>query len=351
LKAGNQPPAVNIDLANANKTFYFPGTKLNYAVNVQDKEDGSLAAGKILPAQVSVSLEYMALGYDQIEIASAQHSADMQAMASTGQLLMNKSDCKSCHMPDKRSIGPSYLEVAQRYKGKPGIVETLAQKVIKGGVGVWGDHAMSAHPQLSVGDARAIVEYILTTGEKKPTVASAPVKGTLDIKPAAELKEKGTYVLRASYRDKGTAAMTPLVGEEVILLRHPSLDPELADMTKGFNRMITPSKSLNMEGSGSYLGYKGIDLTGVSAFAVKVMGNFRGSAAGGIIEIHADSPTGTLLGKSEMINSTQRGQSTVNIGIADTKGKHDLYFVFVNDKAKSNQTLIQMVGMDVVAKQ
>ncbi|MEY2647444.1 MAG: hypothetical protein RL282_157, partial [Bacteroidota bacterium] len=33
------------------------------------------------------------------------------------------------------------------------------------------------------------------------------------------------------------------------------------------------------------------------------------------------------------------------------KGKHDLYFVFVNDKAKSNQTLIQMVGMDVVAKQ
>ena len=145
--------------------------------------------------------------------------------------------------------------------------------------------------------------------------------------------------------------MTPLVGEEVILLRHPSLDPELADMTKGFNRMITPSKSLNMEGNGSYLGYKGIDLTGVSAFAVKVMGNFRGSAAGGIIEIHADSPTGTLLGKSEMINSTQRGQSTVNIGIADTKGKHDLYFVFVNDKAKSNQTLIQMVGMDVVAKQ
>jgi len=58
-----------------------------------------------------------------------------------------------------------------------------------------------------------------------------------------------------------------------------------------------------------------------------------------------------LLGKSEMINSTQRGQSTVNIGIADTQGKHDLYFVFVNDKAKSNQTLIQMVGMDVVAKQ
>lgn len=350
LKAGNQPPAVTIDVANANKTFYFPGTKLNYAVNVQDKEDGSLAAGKILPAQVSVSLDYMPLGYDQIEIASAQHSADMQAMASTGQLLMNKSDCKSCHMPDKRSIGPSYLEVAQRYKGKPGIVETLAQKIIKGGVGVWGDHAMSAHPQLSVADARAIVEYIMTTGEKKPTVKSAPVKGTLDIKSAADLKEKGTYVLRASYRDKGTAVMTPLVGEEIILLRHPSLDPELADMNKGFNRMITPMKSLNMEGNGSYLGFKEIDLTGVSAFAVKVMGNARGSSAGGVIEIRIGAPNGTLLGKSDLVNPTLRGQSTVNIDIQDTKGKHNLYFVFVNEQAKTNQTLIQLVGMDVVAK-
>jgi cytochrome c len=156
---------------------------------------------------------------DQIDIASTQRGADMKAFSTTGQILMNKSDCKSCHMTDKRSVGPSYLDIAKRYKGKPGAVESLAQKVIKGGAGVWGEHAMSAHPQLSVADSRAIIEYILTTGEKKSAVKSAPVKGTWEIKPANEQKEKGTYVMRAAYRDKGTASMKPLVGEEIVVLR------------------------------------------------------------------------------------------------------------------------------------
>lgn len=49
---------------------------------------------------------------------------------------------------------------------------------------------MSAHPQLSVADSRAIVEYILTTGEKKSVFKSAPLKGNLEIKPAAEQKRK-----------------------------------------------------------------------------------------------------------------------------------------------------------------
>jgi len=46
LKVGNEPPMVSFDLSNANKTFYFPGTKLNYQVKVQDKEDGSFGKWK-----------------------------------------------------------------------------------------------------------------------------------------------------------------------------------------------------------------------------------------------------------------------------------------------------------------
>jgi len=350
IKVGNQPPSVSIDLTNGNKTFYFPGTQLTYAVKVQDKEDGSLENGKILPTQVAVSLDYMPMGYDQIDIASTQRGADMAAFASTGQLLINKNDCKSCHMPDKKSIGPSYLEVAKRYKGKDGAVELLSQKIIKGGVGVWGEHAMSAHPQISSSDSKAIVEYILTTGEKNAVVKSAPVKGTLDIKMADQQKEKGTYVIRAAFRDKGTASMTPLVGEEIILLRHPSLDPELADLSKGFTKFITPAKSLNMDGNGSFIAYKNIDFTGLSGFAVKLMGNMRGSSAGGVIEIRLDAPNGALIGKSEFLNPTQRGQNSVNLGISETVGQHTLYFIFVNEKAKVNQTLIQLVDIQVLPK-
>ncbi|MFZ9686694.1 MAG: PQQ-dependent sugar dehydrogenase [Chitinophagaceae bacterium] len=350
LKVGNEPPAVTFDIANANKTFYFPGTKLNYQVKVQDKEDGSIANGKIQPSQIAVSLDYMPLGYDQIDIASTQRGADMSAFSNTGQLLMNKSDCKSCHVENKRSIGPSYLEIANRYKGKPGAVEMLAQKVIKGGVGVWGDHAMSAHPNLSIADARAIVEYVLTTGEKKSTVKSAPIKGEYTIKAAADQKEKGTYVFRAAYRDKGTAAMSPLVGEEIVMLRHPSLNPELADFSKGFNKFITPSKSLNMDGDGSYLAYNNIDLTGIDSIAIRVNGNMRGSSAGGEIEIRLDAADGNLIGKTPFINFTQRGQNKVIADVTEATGKHTLFFVFRNPKAKPGQTLLQPIEMEMIPK-
>jgi cytochrome c len=316
LKVGNEPPVVSFDLANANKTFYFPGTKLNYQVKVQDKEDGSIANGKIQPSQIAVSLDYMPLGY----------------------------------VVNKRSIGPSYLEIANRYKGKAGAVEMLAQKVIKGGVGVWGDHAMSAHPNLSVADARAIVEYILTTGEKKSNVKSAPVKGEYAIKTAADQKEKGTYVFRAAYRDKGTASMSPLVGEEIVMLRYPSLNPELADFTKGFNKFITPAKSLNMDGDGSFLAYKDIDMTGIDSVAIKVNGNMRGSSAGGVIEMRLDNENGTLIGKTSFINFAQRGQNRVLADIADAEGKHTLYFVFRNPNAKPGQTLLQPIEMEMISK-
>ena len=350
LNVGNEPPVVTFDLANANKTFYFPGTKLNYQVKVQDKEDGSIANGKIQPSQIAVSLDYMPLGYDQIDIASTQRGADMSAFSNTGQILMNKNDCKSCHVINKRSIGPSYIEVANKYKGKEGAVEMLAQKVIKGGVGVWGDHAMSAHPNLSVADARAIVEYILTTADKKSTVKSAPLNGEYAIKPSADQKEKGTYVFRAAYRDKGTTSMTPLVGEEIVMLRYPSLNPELADITKGFNKFVTPMKTLNMDGDGSYLGFKEIDLTGVDSIAIKVNGNMRGSSAGGEVEIRLDGENGNLIGKTPFINFTQRGQNRVSADVNDTSGKHTLFFVFRNPKAKPGQTIVQPIEMEIIPK-
>jgi cytochrome c len=45
--AGNEPPAVSIDLKATNKSFYFGEKSLAYAVTVTDKEDGSSADGSI----------------------------------------------------------------------------------------------------------------------------------------------------------------------------------------------------------------------------------------------------------------------------------------------------------------
>jgi cytochrome c len=84
---------------------------------------------------------------------------------SPGERLMAKSDCRTCHNPEVQTVGPGYKQIAERYRNTPENLELLAQKVVKGGAGVWGAAAMSAHPDLQPDDAKAMVSYILSLDE------------------------------------------------------------------------------------------------------------------------------------------------------------------------------------------
>lgn len=88
--------------------------------------------------------------------------AEGEATISPGERIMAKSDCRTCHNPEVQTVGPGYVQIAERYKNTPENVEMLAQKVIKGGAGVWGAAAMSAHPDLQPDDAKAMVTYVLS---------------------------------------------------------------------------------------------------------------------------------------------------------------------------------------------
>jgi cytochrome c len=77
-----------------------------------------------------------------------------------GEQLMATSDCKTCHNEKTKVIGPAFADIAAKYKSSD--VEMLAKKVIAGGSGNWGTVPMTAHPQLSLDDAKAMVSYILT---------------------------------------------------------------------------------------------------------------------------------------------------------------------------------------------
>ena len=46
LVIGNEPPVVAVNVATANKTFYTPGMPIGYCVEVNDKEDGKVAAAR-----------------------------------------------------------------------------------------------------------------------------------------------------------------------------------------------------------------------------------------------------------------------------------------------------------------
>jgi len=80
-----------------------------------------------------------------------------------GLALVSASDCVTCHRVDERLTGPSYKEISAKYSSQaPGIIPTLAEKVIKGGSGNWGTIPMQAHPGITEADAETMVKYILT---------------------------------------------------------------------------------------------------------------------------------------------------------------------------------------------
>lgn len=75
--------------------------------------------------------------------------------------LIGQNDCLTCHKEKEKLIGPAYQDVANKYADQPDAIEVLADKVINGGVGVWGEVAMAPHPDLSKEDAVALVKYIM----------------------------------------------------------------------------------------------------------------------------------------------------------------------------------------------
>jgi cytochrome c len=91
--------------------------------------------------------------------AAVQRSVDT---TNAGGKLIAKNDCLTCHKIDTKVIGPSYADVAAKYPATEANIDTLANKVIKGGSGHWGAIAMAGHPALSEADAKTMVTYILS---------------------------------------------------------------------------------------------------------------------------------------------------------------------------------------------
>jgi cytochrome c len=96
-------------------------------------------------------------------IAAATVLLAGQANAADGQALAQKSGCLACHSVDKKVLGPSYKDVAAKYKGDKGAEAKLVAKVKAGGSGVWGPMPMPANsPQVKDEDIKTIVQWVLT---------------------------------------------------------------------------------------------------------------------------------------------------------------------------------------------
>jgi cytochrome c len=95
-----------------------------------------------------------------LPLAAATLLATGVAAADDQSKLATDKGCTACHAVDKKVIGPGYKDVAKKYKGDAKAPELLAQKVVKGGQGVWGPIPMPPN-KVSDDEAKKLVAWIL----------------------------------------------------------------------------------------------------------------------------------------------------------------------------------------------
>jgi len=76
--------------------------------------------------------------------------------------LAKQKNCLACHAADKKLVGPSYKDVAAKYKGDKDAVAKLAKKIREGGVGVWGQVPMPANPQVNDQEAASLAKWVMS---------------------------------------------------------------------------------------------------------------------------------------------------------------------------------------------
>jgi cytochrome c len=333
IRAGNEPPEVSIALEGTNKSFYSNNEKIGYAVTVRDKEDGALGNG-IDPSSVFISFDYLKEGKDLALLASNE---SMSGSINTlrGKMAIANSDCKTCHNISDKSIGPSYTDVAKRYKGR-NAQAMLVTKIIQGGSGNWGKNIMAAHPQHSEQEAAEMVRYILSLADAPKPL---PLKGNVTTTEHMKSNSQGFYVMRANYTDKGSAETGTLAGSDLLTLRHPKVEAEDYDLSHQVSTHHMDGSDMTFLGNiqdGSHIAFKNIDLSGIKRIHFKAASGEEGS----MIEIRSGSPAGALLGKTDLpkmanLNDPIKLTSTSVSSEAQT----DLYFVFRNSKGKKEDIL------------
>ena len=95
-------------------------------------------------------------------LALVAAAATVSAPAMADEALAKAKNCLACHAIDKKLVGPSYKDIAAKYAGQKDAVDKLSAKVIKGGVGAWGQILMPANAQVNDAEAKKLVSWIMS---------------------------------------------------------------------------------------------------------------------------------------------------------------------------------------------
>lgn len=381
--AGNQRPEVKIEITKGNRSFFFPNETIHYEVTVIDPEDGSTADGGIPTEEVHVAFEYIPSGLDAVELRKMKTEGLIQPGTAIRHLqakaLLQVHNCMTCHQLDRKLLGPSYLDVAQRYASNKNASDILYTSIIEGVSGKWGESIMPPHPMLGAKKTLQLIDYILSLADTTAENGTLPLNGEVSLDAFEKTGsvsrlgkffvfevEPGAYVLRASYEDNGDPEISglQLSAQETILLRYPILAPETADFFSEEGISFTPSTDdpgFMITGNGGYLGFRDIDLGGVATVNIGAVTRFWhwSHYIGGTVELRLDSPEGPLVGEPfEIIPPVtadgdgpffgEAAGNPVPIDVSMIDAVHDIYIIVRNEQAKESDALVIMTGIEFI---
>ena len=328
--AGNAQPQIGISIGG-NQSFYFPGKPIIYKVNIDDSGD-------------SVNLKNLFVSSDYIRFDRAQQAMMGHQMVSAiiaGQNLMAASDCKTCHKVEEKSIGPAFADVAQKYNARPDATTYLAEKIIKGGSGVWGETAMAAHPNLKEADAIQIVQYVLSLAAKKDALKkSLPPSGKLMATEPDMETRRTAFAIQATYSDNGGTGIKPLSNTAVAYLRYPIMPAGQLTDNNGFTvKDSAGTRYLTYPQTEGWIKISKVDLTNIKSIELASAGLNTLQALH--VEVRADKPDGASLGAVDLSNI----KSNVNVSLQKitSGGLQDIYILFKSTGTANPRPLLKSI--------
>ena len=85
----------------------------------------------------------------------------ISGQAAADEALAKAKNCLTCHQVAMKIVGPSYKDIAAKYKGDAKAADMLAAKIKAGGKGVWGEVPMPPN-NVTDDEAKKLAAWVLS---------------------------------------------------------------------------------------------------------------------------------------------------------------------------------------------
>lgn len=135
---------------------------LNRAVWTAEVKKMREKYGATIPdEQVEPIIGYLSANYGTETNAMTVALTNAAAGAVTAEAVVTRYGCLGCHNPTAKKIGPTYKDVAAKYKSDPKAEERIAEQIHNGGSGKWGPVLMPPFPMVTDAETKAVTAWIL----------------------------------------------------------------------------------------------------------------------------------------------------------------------------------------------